>query len=204
MFAQRLLPVVVLEDEAWALPLADALQAGGLDVVEITLRTKAALAGIAQIRARHPALTVGAGTVLDAGIVPRLADLGVGFLVSPGLNARVVAAAAAAGLPLLPGVATPTDIEAARALGLTTLKFFPAEPLGGVAMLEALGGPYGPAGIRFVPTGGINLDNAKAYAALPAVAAIGGSWFVAAKLMRAGRWAEITALTRAAVAVMAR
>ena len=125
MLTHRLLPVVVLRDASWALPLMDALLAGGLDVVEITLRTDAALDGIRRIRAEHPDVTIGAGTVLDAGVIPELADLGVRFAVSPGLNPAVVEATARAGMPLFPGVASPTDIESARALGLSTLKFFP-------------------------------------------------------------------------------
>lgn len=203
MLAKRLLPVVVLEDAAWALPLVEALLAGGLDVIEITLRTDAALDGMRQIRVAYPNVKLGAGTVLDAAIVPKLADLGIDFAVSPGLNPAVVEAAQQVAMPVYPGVANPTDVEAARALGLQTLKFFPAEPLGGVPMLKALIGPYGHTGIRFVPTGGINLANAPAYAALPEVAAVGGSWFVAARWMREGRWAEIEQATREAVAVMA-
>lgn len=202
MFAQRLLPVVVLEDVSWALPLTEALLKAGLDVVEITLRTDAALAGMRAIRGEFGDVKIGAGTVLDAEVVPQLRDLGVDFAVSPGLNAQVAAAARAAGMPLLPGVATATDIEAARAWGFDMLKFFPAEPLGGARMLKALIGPYRHLGMRFVPTGGIDLTTAPDYARLPEVAAVGGSWFVAPPLLRAGRWGEVTEKARAAVAAM--
>ena len=146
-------PVVVLNKVEWAEPLAEALLAGGLDVIEVTLRTEAAMDGMELIREKFPQMHVGAGTVLDAEIVPQLKAMGVEFAVSPGLNPRVVEAAQKAGMRIFPGVANPTDIEAARAMGLKTLKFFPAEPLGGVRMLKALIGPYGHTGIRFVPTG---------------------------------------------------
>ncbi len=199
MLEKRLLPVVVLENEDHAEPLAEALLAGGLDVIEVTLRTEAALGGIRKIRERLPAMQVGAGTVLDAGVVPKLADLGVSFAVAPGLNAGVVEAVQAAGMEIFPGVTSPTEIEMARALGVETLKFFPAEPLGGVPMLKALIGPYGHTGIRFVPTGGIDADKAVAYAKLDAVAAIGGSWFVKPALMREGRFDEIESMTREAI-----
>ena len=199
MLAKRLLPVVVLKKVEWAEPLAEALLAGGLDVIEVTLRTEAALAGIELIREKFPQMHVGAGTVLDAEIVPQLKAMGVEFAVSPGLNPKVVEAAGNAGMEIFPGVANPTDIEAARAMGLKTLKFFPAEPLGGVAMLKALIGPYGHTGIKFVPTGGIDASKAVDYAALDAVAAIGGSWFVKADMMEKGEWGKIEAMTRYAI-----
>jgi 2-dehydro-3-deoxyphosphogluconate aldolase/(4S)-4-hydroxy-2-oxoglutarate aldolase len=203
MLAKRLLPVVVLKKVEWAEPLAEALLAGGLDVIEVTLRTEAALAGIELIREKFPQMHVGAGTVLDAEIVPQLKAMGVEFAVSPGLNPKVVEAAGNAGMEIFPGVANPTDIEAARAMGLKILKFFPAEPLGGVPMLKALIGPYGHTGIKFVPTGGIDAGKAVDYAALDAVAAIGGSWFVKASLMEEGKWSEIEAMTRYAIEMIA-
>ena len=203
LLSARLVPVVVLKDLAWAEPLTEALLAGGLDVLELTLRTEAALPAIELIRAKYPQMNVGAGTVIDADVVPRLADLGTQFAVSPGLNPLVLEATEKANMPLFPGVANPTDIETARAFGLQTLKFFPAEPLGGVPMLKALIGPYGHTGIRFIPTGGINLEKAPAYAALPEVAAIGGSWFVSADLMAAGKWDEIERQTRDAIELIA-
>lgn len=199
MLEKRLLPVVVLDDEEHAEPLAEALLAGGLDVIELTLRTEAALGGIRRIREKFPQMHVGAGTVLDPEVVPVLADLGVEFAVAPGLNAAVIQATQRAGMQIFPGVTSPTEIEMARALGVETLKFFPAEPLGGVPMLKALIGPYGHTGIRFVPTGGINAEKASEYAKLGAVAAIGGSWFVSAALMKEGRFETITEMTREAI-----
>ena len=199
MLEKRLLPVVVLEDEDHAEPLAEALLAAGLDVIELTLRTPAALGGIRRIRERFPEMHVGAGTVLDPDVVPQLADLGVEFAVAPGLNAAVIQATQRVGMQIFPGVTSPTEIEMARALGVETLKFFPAEPLGGVSMLKALIGPYGHTGIRFVPTGGIDAEKAVGYAKLDAVAAIGGSWFVKGSLMKEGRFDEIERLTREAI-----
>lgn len=203
MLEKRLLPVVVLDREEYAEPLAEALLAAGLDVIEVTLRTEAALGGMKIIREKFPQMRVGAGTVLDAEVVPQLADLGVSFAVSPGLNPKVVEATQEAGMMIFPGVANPTDIEAARAMGVKVLKFFPAEPLGGVTMLKALIGPYGHTGIRFVPTGGIDAAKAVDYAKLGAVAAIGGSWFVKSGLMAAGRWNEIEQMTAHAIEVIA-
>jgi 2-dehydro-3-deoxyphosphogluconate aldolase/(4S)-4-hydroxy-2-oxoglutarate aldolase len=203
MLAKRLLPVVVLNNLEWAAPLAEALLAGGLDVIEITMRTEAALAGMELIIEKYPQMHVGAGTVLDAELVPQLKAMGVEFAVSPGLNPRVVEAAQKAEMAIFPGVASPTEVETARAMGLKTLKFFPAELLGGVPMLKALIGPYGHTGIKFVPTGGIDASKAPGYAKLAAVAAIGGSWFVKADLMEKGKWDEIEQMTRQAIALIA-
>jgi 2-dehydro-3-deoxyphosphogluconate aldolase/(4S)-4-hydroxy-2-oxoglutarate aldolase len=199
MFEKRLLPVVVLDEVEHAEPLAEALLAGGLDVIELTLRTEAALEGIRRIRSKFPEMHVGAGTVLDAEVVPQLVDMGVEFAVAPGISAPVVEACQRAGLEIFPGITSPTEIELARSLGVGTLKFFPAEPLGGVSMLKALIGPYGHTGIRFVPTGGIDAEKAVDYAKLDAVAAIGGSWFVKGGLMKEGRFEVITQMTREAI-----
>ena len=200
--SKRLIPVTVIERVETAVPLAEALREGGLNVIEVTLRTDAALSAMGAIRSKFPDMVVGAGTVLDEGVVPRLADLGVAFLVSPGLNERVVEAAFRFDLAVTPGVVTPTEVEHARALGLQVLKFFPAEPAGGVALLKALGGPFGHTGIRFIPTGGINPGNAPAYLSLPSVAAVGGSWFVDRPLISAGRFSEVTRLTKEALSLV--
>lgn len=203
LLSHRLVPVVVLKELSWAEPLAEALLAGGLDIMELTLRTDCALEGMKQIKKKFPQMRLGAGTVIDAEVVPQLKDLELEFAVSPGLNTSVIEATQKADLPLYAGVANPTNIETARNYGLKTLKFFPAEALGGAGMLKALIGPYGHTGIRFIPTGGINLGNVASYAALPEVAAIGGSWFVAPKLMEEGRWDEITAQTKEAIRIIA-
>lgn len=200
-FSTRLVPVAVIDRAEDALPLGQALLAGGLNVIEVTLRTDAALAAIGILRRELPELVAGAGTVIDAELVPELAGMGVAFAVSPGLNDKVADACEAVSMPLIPGIITPTELERARARGLRLLKFFPAEAAGGVTMLKALAGPYGHTGIRFVPTGGISLQTLPDYLALPTVAAVGGSWFVNPKLIREGRFEEITRLTAEAIAI---
>ena len=185
---QRVIPVIVLDDPADARPLADTLLGAGLRCVEITLRTDAAVPAIESLR-DDERLVVGAGSVLDAADAERAAAAGARFLVSPGLDRATVERARELGLPLLPGIATASELQAARALGFGTVKFFPAEPLGGVAAVRALAGPF-PA-MRLVPTGGIGPGNAAAYLAEPTVAAVGGSWMVPPELIRARDWARI-------------
>jgi 2-dehydro-3-deoxyphosphogluconate aldolase/(4S)-4-hydroxy-2-oxoglutarate aldolase len=195
--AGRLLPVIVLEHEASAAPLADALVAGGLRCAEVTFRTSAAEAAI-KIMARDGRLLVGAGTVVTPGQVDRAVTAGARFIVSPGFSADVVRRSAALGVPVFPGVATATDIMAALAEGIEVVKFFPAEQLGGLAMLSALAAPF--TAIRFIPTGGISAAQAPSYLAHPRVLAVGGSWMVAPKLIAAADWTGITRLTAEAVA----
>ena len=199
----RIVPIVVLDDVDAAATLAEALLAGGLDVMEITLRTGAALAAIRRIATAYPEMLLGAGTLLDPSQVEQARDAGAVFGLAPGLNPRVVQAAANCGLLFAPGVMTPSEVEQAWALGCKLLKFFPAEPAGGVAMLKALAGPYAHLGLRFIPTGGIHTGNLADYLKVPLVAAIGGSWMVDKALVAAGRWDEITRLTRVAVAAAA-
>ena len=196
----RIVPIVVLDDVDAAAPLAEALLAGGLDVMEITLRTGAALAAIRRIATAYPEMLLGAGTLLDPSQVEQARDAGAVFGLAPGLNPRVVQAAANGGMLFAPGVMTPSEVEQAWAIGCKLLKFFPAEPAGGVAMLKALAGPYAHLGLRFIPTGGIHTGNLADYLKVPLVAAIGGSWMVDKALVAAGRWDEITRLTRVAVA----
>lgn len=196
----RILPVVVLDDADLATPLADALAAGGLPTLEITLRTPAALVAIRAVRAARPDVLVGAGTILSVEQIERAVDAGAQFGVSPGLNEAVVARAHALKLPFFPGAMTPGEVERGRALGCDVLKFFPAEAAGGVPMLQALAGPYAPAGIRFIPTGGIRRESLPAYLALPVVFAVGGTWLAEKKLLAARDWPAITALAADAVA----
>jgi len=172
-------------------------------VMEITFRTAAAEAAIRDIAGRFPAMCVGAGTLLTVEQVERARGAGAQFGVAPGLNPKIVRAAQQAGLAMVPGVMTPTELEAAMDLGCRTLKFFPAEAAGGVKMLKALSGPYGHTGVKFIPTGGIDAKNMRDYLALPAVAAIGGSWMVEKKLIAEARWSEIESLTREALATAA-
>lgn len=193
--------MVVLDHEEDAEPLAEALLGGGLDVMEITFRTAAAAGAIRRIAARYPTMLLGAGTLLEPDQVLRARDAGAVFGLAPGLNPRIVEAAAGCGLRFAPGVMTPGEVEQALALGCKLLKFFPAETAGGIGMLKALAGPYGHTGVRFIPTGGISAGNMGDYLKLPIVAAIGGSWMVDKALVAAGNWAEITRLTRAALAI---
>ena len=200
---KRLVPVVVLEKENDAEPLAEALLAAGLDIMEVTFRTAAAEGAIRRIAARFPDMLVGAGTVLDPDQARRAAGAGARFAVAPGLNQDVVAAARVAGLEMFPGVMTPSDVERGLAFGCKIQKFFPAEAAGGVPLLKALEGPYAHTGLKFIPTGGIGLLNLRSYLDRPSVVAVGGSWMVEKKLIAAGDWTQITKLTRDALAAAA-
>jgi len=195
-----IVPVVRLEQPAEGIPLARALLAGGLPCAEITFRTQAAADAIRQIAAAVPEVVVGAGTVVSVDQARQAVDAGASFIVSPGFGPKVVEWCLQARVPVLPGVATPSDILLALDHGLTILKFFPAESLGGTPMLEAMAAPFG--GVRFVPTGGITAANLGAYLKLPAVIAVGGSWLVAPKLIAAGKFDEITRLTQEAVSAV--
>ncbi len=203
ILAKRIVPVVVLDRVESAEPLAEALLAGGLDIMEITFRTSAAAASIQRIAARFPEILLGAGTLLEKDQVKRARDAGAVFGLAPGLNPAILATAREVGLQFAPGVMTPSDVELALSLGCKLLKFFPAEVAGGVAMLKALAGPYGHTGVKFIPTGGVSSGNLAAYLQLPVVAAIGGSWMVDKQLVNDGNWAEITRLTRSALAAAA-
>jgi len=203
ILAKRIVPVVVLDSVESAEPLAEALLAGGLDIMEITFRTAAAEASIERIAARYPEILLGAGTLLEKEQVTRARNAGAVFGLAPGFNPEIVAAARAAGLEFSPGVMTPSEVEGALALGCKLLKFFPAEAAGGVNMLKSLAGPYAHTGVRFIPTGGVSSANLSVYLKLPVVAAIGGSWMVDKALVNEGNWAEITRITREALAAAA-
>lgn len=193
--AAPVIPVLVIDEAEHARPLAETLVAGSLPVLEVTLRTPAALAAIERM-ARVPGAVVGAGTLLTPDDVGAAKAAGARFGVSPGATEDLLAACEAEGLPLLPGAATASEAMALLARGYDMLKFFPAEPAGGVAALRALGGPL-PA-LSFCPTGGVGPDNAGAYLALGNVACVGGSWVAPAGAAAAGRWAEIETLAREA------
>lgn len=196
----RLIPVVVLEDAAHAAPLAEALVAGGLPCAEVTFRTPAALEAIRAMAARGDML-VGAGTVLTVAQVRDATAAGARFVVSPGLDPAVVEFCQRRGVPVIPGVATPTDLTRAVALGLGVVKFFPAEAFGGRATLRALAGPF--PDLRFVPTGGVSPDNLPDYLRMPEVLACGGSWLTAPRLYAGGDYSEVTRVTAAAVRIVA-
>jgi 2-dehydro-3-deoxyphosphogluconate aldolase/(4S)-4-hydroxy-2-oxoglutarate aldolase len=197
LFAQRIVPVVVVSDAERADDLADALIEGGLPVAEVTFRTPSA-ADVMRRMARHDGLLVGAGTVVDATQVDVAADCGAAFIVSPGLSAAVVRRATERGLLVLPGAVTPTEIIAALDLGLSIVKFFPAHLYGGAAAIKALSAPFG--GVQFVPTGGVSADNLGDYLSLPCVPGIGGTWMVNPQLVEAGEFDTIRDLCAAAVA----
>jgi 2-dehydro-3-deoxyphosphogluconate aldolase/(4S)-4-hydroxy-2-oxoglutarate aldolase len=184
--------VVVLERVEDAVPVARALVAGGLPAIELTLRTPAALDAIRAISDEVPDILVGAGTVVTPGQAKEAFDAGARFLVSPGSTPSLVAAMADTGLPFLPGTSTVSEVLAALELGLTDLKFFPAETSGGAAYLRAVASPVPAA--RFCPTGGITLASAPDYLALPNVGCVGGSWLTPPDVVRRGDWAAITAL----------
>ncbi|MBO0868034.1 MAG: bifunctional 4-hydroxy-2-oxoglutarate aldolase/2-dehydro-3-deoxy-phosphogluconate aldolase [Micromonosporaceae bacterium] len=196
--ADRVLPVVVVSDVDRAEPLADALLAGGLHCAEVTFRTEAAQAAIRVLAARSE-LLVGAGTVLTVEQVDRAVDAGARFVVSPGYGPAVVRRCQERGVPVYPGVATATEVQMALDAGLDTVKFFPAEQLGGAGMVKALAAPF--RSVRFIPTGGVTATNLAGYLAVPAVLAVGASWMVAAELLAAGDWAEVTRRCQAVVEV---
>jgi 2-dehydro-3-deoxyphosphogluconate aldolase/(4S)-4-hydroxy-2-oxoglutarate aldolase len=195
-------PVVSLPDAAVAVPLAEALVAGGLSCVEITFRTPAAREGLAAIRRACPDVLLGAGTVLDAGQVAQAVAAGADFLVSPATNPELVRLCVAEGVAMLPGVCTPSDVDRVLGLGLKAMKFFPAQAGGGVAFLDALHGPYPEA--AFVPTGGITPDVLGDYLARPFVLACGGSWMVAPELLRTRDFDRVTRLAAEARAIVER
>ena len=198
--AARLVPVVVLDDACDADALAASLVAGGLPVAEVTFRTAAALDSIRAMSARGDIL-VGAGTVLTVAQVDQAVAAGASYIVSPGLSRAVVERCAELGVLALPGAVTATEIQAALELGLTTVKFFPAGTSGGAPTIKALSAPF--VGLKFVPTGGVGPTNLADYLALPAVAAVGGSWMCPRDLVKAGNFTGITALTAEAVALAA-
>ena len=200
---QRLICVAVIDQPEDAVPLAEALLAGGLNVMEVTFRTSTAADTIARIRKSLPAVSIGAGTLLTAEQVQRAVDAGAQFGVSPGLNEAALAAAHKNHMPFFPGVMTPTEVSRALELGWKHLKFFPAEAAGGVTMLKALAGPFAHTGVKFVPTGGIHAANLPDYLALPHVAAIGGSWMAERKLIAEKAWSKITAFTAEAMKIIA-
>ena len=196
---QRVVAGFAIDDLSTAVPLAKALLAGGIEVIELMLRTDLGIEAVREIAANVPEMLVGVGTVLRPDQVAAVHAAGAHFAVSPGLNPSVVKAARDLGLPFAPGVATPSEIESAIELGCRFLKLFPAAGLGGVDYLKSMAAPYAPLGIKYFPLGGVKPDNLKSYLAFNAVAAVGGSWIVQAPLVAAGDWEAIT--VRAADAV---
>jgi 2-dehydro-3-deoxyphosphogluconate aldolase/(4S)-4-hydroxy-2-oxoglutarate aldolase len=199
-----IVPVISIESPDAAIPLADALLEGGLPLAEITFRTAAAAEVMEAINLHRPELLVGAGTVLSQANVETAKKAGAAFGVAPGLNPDIVRRAAELSLPFVPGVCTPSEIEQALTLGCSVLKFFPAEQSGGIEMLKALVAPYGHTGVRFVPTGGVNLDNLEGYLKIDAVAAVGGTWIAKKEDLAGRRWQGIRDRCKAAVEIVRR
>jgi len=193
------IPVVEVDALADADALAETLLEAGLGVVEITFRTEAAADIIARIAGRHPDMLVGAGTVVSAENLDRAVQAGARFALAPGLSPRMLAAAAAAGLPYVPGAMTPSDLQAGIEHGLDTFKFFPAQPAGGLPFLRAISAPFALHGLRFIPTGGVSMANLAEWLREPAVATVGGTWIANRAAIRGGDWAGIGRNAAAAV-----
>ncbi|MHC4680165.1 MAG: bifunctional 4-hydroxy-2-oxoglutarate aldolase/2-dehydro-3-deoxy-phosphogluconate aldolase, partial [Planctomycetota bacterium] len=185
-----------------AVPLARALLEGGVDIMELTLRTPAAMDALEEIKNNVPEMTVGIGTVLTSDQVRQITKLGAAFGVAPGLNPNVVKAAQKEGLPFSPGIVTPSDIECAIELGCNVLKYFPAEPAGGLAYLKSMANPYTHLGLKYIPLGGLNQDNLKAYLEFPSILAVGGSWTAKRDVIKMNDWKTITDNARQASKVV--
>ncbi|MET1078481.1 MAG: bifunctional 4-hydroxy-2-oxoglutarate aldolase/2-dehydro-3-deoxy-phosphogluconate aldolase [Pseudomonas sp.] len=196
----RILPVITINREEEILPLADALAAGGLTTLEVTLRSALGLTAIRLLREARPALCIGAGTVLDPAMLAEAEAAGAQFLVSPGGTAELLQAGVESALPLLPGISSASEIMLGYALGYRRFKLFPAEVCGGAAALKALGGPF--PGVRFCPTGGVNPDNLRRYMQVPNVMCVGGSWMLEAGWIAAGDWARVTRVSAEALTLL--
>lgn len=195
-----IVPVVVIEDAKDALPLGKALMEGGLPCAEVTFRTAAAEESIRIMAEKFPNMLVGAGTVLTVEQVDRAVAAGAKFIVSPGTNPKVVAHCVEIGIPVAPGTCTPSDVEQALEFGLDVVKFFPAEPSGGLKFIKAIAAPY--VGMKFMPTGGINAENVREYLAYNRILACGGSWMVKGDLIKAGDFEKIKELTKEAAEIV--
>ena len=197
----RILPVITIGSEEQILPLADALAAGGLRTLEITLRSSHGLTAIRRLREERPDLCVGAGTVLDRRMMDEVEAAGAQFIVTPGSTREILEAGVSCSVPLLPGISSASDLMEGYALGYRRFKLFPAEVCGGVAALKALGGPF--TDVRFCPTGGVTAANAASYLALPNVMCVGGTWMIDSKSLSDGDWPSIQQRTADALAALA-
>jgi 2-dehydro-3-deoxyphosphogluconate aldolase/(4S)-4-hydroxy-2-oxoglutarate aldolase len=200
LLKRPVIPVIVIDDAKDAEPLAEALLAGGMDIIEVTCRTAAAPEALARIKKAFPEMWVGAGTVVTPAQAGMCIDTGVDFGLAPGLNPETIACFQNNRTLFIPGIMTPSEIEQGVALGCTMLKFFPAGAAGGVNMLKNLGAPYASLGVRFCPTGGLNLENMNDYLAMPMVSAIGGSWLATRQQIADQQWDLITRQVKAALA----
>lgn len=194
--------VLVIDDARHAVPVARALLAGGISVMELTLRTPAAIEAVRAIRNEVPEMLAGVGTVIRPDQIAEVAQAGAAFAVAPGFNRRVIDAAVEAGMPFAPGIATPTDIESALELDCRLLKFFPAEPSGGMNTLKAMAAPYQHLGLKYIPLGGLSLKNMASYLESSLIAGLGGSWLAPRDLIQAEQWDRIEANAREAAAIV--
>lgn len=200
--ALAIVPVVVLQDEAQALPMADALMAGGMCSAEVTFRTEAAAGSIRIMHEAYPDMAVGAGTVLTVAQVDEAVAAGASFIVSPGFDADVVSHCIDIDVPVLPGTVTPSEVTAARKLGLKVTKFFPAAQYGGLSTIKALCAPF--VGQRFMPTGGVSLSNVEEYLSSPEIIACGGTWMVKPALFADGDFSKVQSQAAEAMAIAAK
>lgn len=198
--AARILPVITIGSEEQILPLADALSAGGLRTLEITLRSRHGLTAIRRLRQERPDLCIGAGTVLDRRMMDEVEAAGAQFIVTPGSTRDILEAGVSSSVPLLPGTSSASDVMEGYALGYRRFKLFPAEVCGGIAALKALGGPFGD--VRFCPTGGVSAANAAQYLALTNVMCVGGTWMIDSATLERGDWAGIQQRTAEALAAL--
>ncbi|MCP3749794.1 bifunctional 4-hydroxy-2-oxoglutarate aldolase/2-dehydro-3-deoxy-phosphogluconate aldolase [Pseudomonas sp. SBB6] len=196
----RILPVITIAREEDILPLADALAAGGIKTLEVTLRSAHGLKAIQVLREQRPQLCIGAGTVLDRNMFAAVQAAGAQFVVTPGITQDLLEAGVDSDIPLLPGISTPSEIMMGYALGYRRFKLFPAEISGGVAAIKAYGGPFGD--VRFCPTGGVNPGNVKNYMALPNVMCVGGTWMLDSSWINNRDWARIQACSAEALALL--
>jgi len=196
LLQRRVLYIAIFDRVEDTLPVCEALLAGGLDILEVPLRTSCALASITAIRKTFPQMHVGAGTVLSIDQLKQAIDAGATFAVAPGLNEKVVTAARDLNVPFIPGVMTPTETDRAIELGCCILKLFPASVLGGPTMLKTLAAPFAHTGAKFIPMGGVSQDNAAEYLSMAATAAIGGTWLADRKLISEKNWGRVTELTK--------
>lgn len=202
LYRTGIIAVLMIDHVDDAVPVAQALLAGGVDCMELTLRTDAAMESLLRIRAEVPKMTAGVGTILTLEQVREVAEARASFGVSPGFNPRVVAEARRFGLPFAPGICTPSDIESALEHGCRLLKFFPAEPSGGLPFLKAIAAPYAHLGLRYIPLGGVDENNAERYLSEPMIQAIGGSWLAPRELIQRKDWKAIEDNARRASAIV--
>ena len=198
--AFKIVPIIIIDNADDIVPLADALAEGGLPVLEVPFRTSAAAAALARLAKQRPDVLIGAGTLLTTDDLKKAVDSGARFGIAPGLNGAIVREAMRINFPFVPGVMTPSEVDAGLNLGLRVLKYFPANTAGGVPMLKSIVAPFAHTGIRFIPTGGISVENAGSYLALKEVLAVGGSWPAPSEDIRAKNWSKITAFCKEATA----